>query len=73
MPPWTPQFQEQTEKGINDGSNGLMLNSGNATADLRLGRRKKGARRKKRGRGEGEKGKRDWRKIKDSCDCGKVW
>ena len=30
------------------GSNGLMLNSVNATADVRQGRRKKGARKKKR-------------------------
>ena len=30
------------------GSNGLMLNSVNATADVRQGRRKKGARKKKK-------------------------
>ena len=32
------------------GSNGLMLNSVNATADVRQGRRKRGARKKKRRR-----------------------
>ena len=43
-----PSFSSRLEMVTSYGSNGLMLNSVNATADVRQGRRKKGARKTKR-------------------------